>query len=170
MAQPGTFHGKYRGTVINNVDPLRKGRLLVQVSDVLGDVPSSWALPCLPLAGPQLGHFVLPIPGTGVWVEFEQGNPDFPIWVGCWYGSSAEVPALALSGTPAAPNVLMQTVGQRGVLLSDTPGGMGISLISPTGGLIQINDQGILITNGKGASITMVGTTVTVNSGALVVV
>lgn len=169
MPEPKKYYGKFRGTVVSNVDPMQQGRILVQVPDVLGDVPSSWAMPCLPFAGPQNGQFVLPIPGSGVWVEFEQGDRDHPIWTGCWYGSAAEVPALALTGTPAAPNVLLQTVGQRSLLLSDTPGGLGISLTSPTGGLFMMNEQGITITNGKGAVITMIGNTVTVNAGALIV-
>jgi uncharacterized protein involved in type VI secretion and phage assembly len=166
MQEPGRYLGKYRGTVVNNADPERKGRLQVQVPDVLGDAPSTWAMPCLPVAGPQMGHVVIPVPGSGVWVEFEQGHPDYPIWVGCWFGSAGEVPSLALTGTPAAPNLLMQTVGQRSLLMSDTPGGMGISLIAPTGGRIEINDTGIRITNGA-AEITLVGNRVSINGGAL---
>ena len=74
---------------------------MVQVPDVEGLLPSSWAMPCLPFAGKQMGAYMLPQIGSGVWVEFEQGDPDYPIWSGCWYGSVAEVPALALAGNPA---------------------------------------------------------------------
>ena len=88
------YYGKYRGLVINNVDPLQKARLLVQVPDVLGLAISSWAMPCMPIAGPQMGVYVVPIIGAGVWVEFEGGDPDYPIWTGGFWGSAAEVPAL----------------------------------------------------------------------------
>jgi hypothetical protein len=81
------FYGKYRGMVLNNIDPMQMGRLQVQVPDVAGLVPCSWAMPCVPIAGIQNGMFALPIIGSGVWVEFEQGNPEQPIWVGCFYGS-----------------------------------------------------------------------------------
>jgi len=126
-------------------------------------------MPCLPVAGPQMGQYVIPPVGAGVWVEFEQGDQNYPIWTGCWFGSSEEVPPSALSGHPDNPNVLLQTRGQRIVLLSDLPGGAGITLRTADGAMLVINDSGILITNGRGASITLNGDTVNVNQGALVV-
>ena len=78
------YYGKYRGMVVSNIDPMQQGRLQVQVSDVLGLNVLNWALPCLPFAGRQMGWWALPQIGAGVWVEFEQGNPDYPIWTGCW--------------------------------------------------------------------------------------
>ena len=91
------YYGKYRGMVLNNIDPMQIGRLQVQVPDVTGLAPATWAMPCTPLAGIQNGMFALPLIGSGVWVEFEQGDPEHPIWVGCFWGSAAEVPALALA-------------------------------------------------------------------------
>lgn len=162
------YLGKYRGTVFNNVDPEHRGRIQALVSDVYGAAPSTYALPCLPLAGPQMGYFVVPPVGAGVWVEFEQGDKDHPIWTGCWYGSTAEVPAVANAGSPASPNVVLQTLGQHSIVLSDLPG-IGITLKIASGGLIMINDSGIVISNGQGASISLVGPTVTINQGALAV-
>ena len=46
MSQEEKYFGKYRGTVVNNVDPLQIGRILVMVPDVSGIVPTSWAMPC----------------------------------------------------------------------------------------------------------------------------
>lgn len=167
------FYGKYRGTVINNIDPKLEGRLLVQVPDVLGLVPSSWAVPCVPLAGPtgtQMGAYFVPPIGAGVWVEFEQGDPDYPIWVGCRWGSAADVPALAHAGLPVSPNIVLQTAGQNSFVISDLPGPTGgIMLKSTTGASITVNDTGIYIQNGKGASLIMTGPTVTINNGALVI-
>src|SRR5256886_4952714 len=96
-------------------------------------------------------------------------DKNYPIWTGCWYGSSSEVPTLALGGRPDSPNILLQTTGQHTVLLSDLPGGPGITLRTASGAMLVINDSGILITNGQGASISLNGNTVTVNQGALVV-
>ena len=157
------YYGKYRGMVLNNIDPMQKARLLVQVPDVLGLSTTSWAMPCVPIAGPQMGTFVLPIIGAGVWVEFEGGNPDYPIWTGGFWGSAAEVPALALAGLPVSPNIVLQTTAQNTVVVSDLPGPTGgIMLKSTTGASIIVNDTGIYIQNGKGASLTMIGTAVTV--------
>lgn len=163
------FYGKYRGTVINNIDPMQKGRLQVQVPDVLGVGVSSWAMPCVPLTGIQMGTFFLPIIGSGVWVEFEGGDPDYPIWTGGFWGSSAEVPALALAGLPTSPSIVLQTSGQNSIVVSDVPGTGGIMLKSTAGAMILINETGITISNGQGATIMMNGPTVTVNGGALVV-
>lgn len=167
---PNKFYGKYRGTVLNNIDPLQLGRLQVQVPDVAGLIPVSWAMPCFPFTGKQMGMFAVPQIGAGVWVEFEQGNPDYPIWSGSWYGSAAEVPALALTAPPPLSSVTLQTTGQNTLLISDLPGPTGgILLKSTTGALISISDVGITISNGKGATIVMTGPTVTINAGALTI-
>ena len=164
------FLGKYRGTVVNNVDPMQIGRIQVMVPDVSNIMLSSWAMPCLPLGGMQAGMFTVPPIGAGVWVEFEQGDPDYPIWVGCFWGTPAEVPALALTVPPAVPSITFQTPLQNGVLISDVPGPTGgIMLKSTTGATIIVNDTGIYIQNGKGASMVMTGPTVTLNQGALVI-
>jgi len=173
------FYGKYRGTVVNNLDPMQLGRIQVMVPDVLGLSVSSWAMPCVPIAGKQQGMFVLPQIGAGVWVEFEQGEPDYPIWVGGFWGMAAEVPALALAPPPLPPgqNIVIQTTGQNTLLLSDVPGPTGgIMLKTTTGAMILMNDIGVTITNGKGATImmngpaiTITGTPVNINNGALTV-
>jgi uncharacterized protein involved in type VI secretion and phage assembly len=145
------------------------GRVQAQVPDVLGDSASTWAMPCLPVAGPQMGQYVVPPVGAGVWMEFEQGDLNYPVWTGCWYGSAAEVPSVAFEGQPGSPNMVLQTSGQRVIVLSDLPGGPGITLRTASGAMLVINDAGVLITNGQGASISLKGATVTVNDGALVV-
>lgn len=171
MSDSGKYYGKYRGMVVNNIDPMQMGRLQVQVPDVLGIGLSSWAMACVPFTGKQSGMYVVPQIGAGVWVEFEQGNPDYPIWVGGFWGSAADVPALALAGLPASPSVVVQTGGQNTLMLSDLPGPTGgILLKSATGALISITDIGITISNGQGATIMLNGPTVNINQGALTVV
>jgi uncharacterized protein involved in type VI secretion and phage assembly len=155
--------------VINNVDPLNKGRLLVEVPDVLGLAPSTWALPCVPVAGPLNGFYALPIPGSGVWVEFEQGDSDYPIWVGCFWGSAAEVPSLASDVRPPVPGIVLQTPGQNGIVISDMPGIGGITLKCRTGAKIVISDLGIEINNGREAKIVLMGPSVRINDDALTV-
>ena len=162
--------GKYRGPVVNNVDPEQRGRLLVQVPDVAGLIPSSWAMPCFLITGKQMGCYMIPQIGAGVWVEFEQGNPDYPIWSGCWFGSSAEVPPLALAGNPLSPSIVLQTGLQNSIVVSDLPGPTGgIMLKSAAGATIIVNETGIYIQNGKGASLILAGKAVTINEGALTI-
>lgn len=171
MSEPQTFYGKYRGTVINNIDPEQRGRIQVMVPDVSSLLPTSWALPCAPVGGLQMGVFAVPVIGAGVWVEFEHGDPDLPIWSGCFWGTAAEVPLMSHLAPPAVPAITMQTTLQNGLMISDLPGPTGgIMLKSATGATLIVNDTGIYIQNGKGASIIMVGPSVTVNAGALVVI
>jgi uncharacterized protein involved in type VI secretion and phage assembly len=164
------YLGKYRGTVFNNIDPMQQGRIQAIVPDVGNVLPGTWALPCVPMAGPQAGEFAVPPIGASVWIEFEHGDRDYPIWTGCFWGIAAEVPALARATAPPLQVIVLQTVGQNTLMISDKPGPTGgLLLKSATGALIAINDAGITISNGHGASIMLTGPTVTVNAGALTV-
>ncbi len=165
------FFGKYRGVVLNNIDPLQKGRIQAQVPDVASLAPTTWAMPCVPIAGIQSGFYAVPVIGSGVWVEFEQGDPDYPIWVGCFWGSAAEVPSLARAVPPAIPGITLQTPLQSGLTISDVPGPTGGVLIkTATGAFISVSDVGITLSNGNGAVISLTGPTVDINLGALTVV
>jgi uncharacterized protein involved in type VI secretion and phage assembly len=91
------FYGKYRGLVVDNHDPESLGRLTLRVPSVLGpEVVTGWALPCVPYGGdPNQGFLCIPEPGAGVWVEFEEGDVEFPIWVGTFWskpGGHSELP------------------------------------------------------------------------------
>ena len=170
-----TYYGKYRATVSNNVDPDQRGRLLLSIPDVLGDIPSSWAEPCVPLAGPTgmaMGVYLVPAIGAAVWAEFEHGDPDLPIWSGCRWGSQSDVPSAASEGNPADPNIVFQTLLQHSLVMSDmppSPATGGIILQSTTGAMIVVNDSGIYLDNGKGATVELVGPTVMINKSALTV-
>jgi len=173
MNGESTFYGKYRGTCINNIDPQQMGRIQAIVPDVSSLSLTSWALPCLPFGGVNTGLFAVPLIGAGVWVEFEQGDPDYPIWVGTYWGSAAEVPKLAQTAPAPIPAITLQTPAKNGIVISDAlgPSGLGgITLQSATGATIAVNDLGITISNGKGAQITLVGNTVDINLGGLTVI
>ena len=90
------FFGKYRGVVVD-VDASTM-RVKASVPAVLGGVSSGWCAPCVPYAGPQVGFFMLPDIGSGVWIEFEGGDVSFPIWTGC-YWSSGDIPSAAATDT-----------------------------------------------------------------------
>jgi uncharacterized protein involved in type VI secretion and phage assembly len=163
------FLGKYRGTVVNNVDPQNTGRLQVTVPDVSNVQTSTWAMPSAAIAGSQSGFFAVPPAGANVWVEFEQGDSDYPVWSGCFWGSAGEVPSQATSAPQGVQCIVLQSVNGNSLMISDAPGTAGgILLTSSSGASIAINDSGITLTNGQ-ATITISGPSVTVNNGALVV-
>jgi hypothetical protein len=82
----GAFFGKFRGTVTANQDPEGRGRIQALVPALIGREATDWALPCSPA-----GFFAVPAVGAGVWIEFEQGDPDLPIWTGCWWADGESI-------------------------------------------------------------------------------
>jgi len=70
------FAGVYRALVIDSRDPERRLRLKVRVPEVVPGV-DQWAMPCTPG-----GTTVLPSVGDTVWVMFEGGQADYPVWLG----------------------------------------------------------------------------------------
>lgn len=162
------FYGKYRGTVTDIQDPLMLGRVRAKVPDVMGEQESGWAMPCVPFGGSGMGFFALPTVGAGVWIEFEHGDPDYPIWTGCWFGSVAEMPTELLA--PPYKKVLLKTEGGHSIVLDDTPGVGGITLETSGGQKIVLNAMGVEITSGQGGTIKITGPQVSVNDGALEVI
>jgi hypothetical protein len=162
------FLGKYRGVVTNNVDPKFLGRVQVSVPAVLGSGRLSWAMPCTPYAGAQVGLFLVPPVGANVWVEFEAGDPDYPILAGCFWGDG-EAPA-----SPAAPTMKVLKTDGVTLTLSDAPGGGGFTLevnppAVPTPMKIMLSKSGIELTNGS--SVIKLGqASVSINNGALEVI
>jgi uncharacterized protein involved in type VI secretion and phage assembly len=90
-SQSGKYFGKYEGTVLANVDDEKRGRLKVTVSDIIAK-EGAWATPCVPYAGPNLGFYTIPDVGSLVWVEFAGGEPNYPIWTGCFW-KTGDIPA-----------------------------------------------------------------------------
>jgi uncharacterized protein involved in type VI secretion and phage assembly len=162
------FYGKYRGIVTNNRDPEQLGRIRARVPDVMGDNESGWALPCAAFGGSSMGFFSLPDEGAGVWIEFEQGDPEYPIWSGCWWGSRDQMPAV-LQSLPEE-KVLIKTKGGHTLLLNDSQGQEGITLETSGGQKIVLSSQSIEINNGNGASLKLTGNQVSINDGALEVI
>jgi uncharacterized protein involved in type VI secretion and phage assembly len=155
------FFGKYRGKVANNVDSMQLGRLQVTVPAVLGEGQLSWAMPCTPYAGSSVGWFAIPPVGANVWVEFEEGDTDYPIWSGCFWGSG-ECPA-----SPAVAEMKVLKTDTAIITISDMPGAGGIKIETTSGMKIEISATGIEINNGQGASIKMNGPKISLNDQAL---
>lgn len=155
------YFGKYRGIVTSNLDPERMGRLQVSSAEVLDLNLLAWAMPCVPFAGPNEGFYMLPLPGSNVWVEFEAGDIERPIWSGCFWTTQtiplhATNPLVRTIAT-ATGTVTLDATGVTVVLgPSGTPPAMSIS-VGPTG---------VEITNGVNKVAVRVDG-VDVNNGAL---
>ena len=108
-------------------------------------------MPAAPYAGPGAGFVALPPVGAGVWIEFEQGDPDFPIWSGGWWGSAGELPASAVQ--PGVNQITLVTPENTRSSSRMQGGGRGRRAH-------HVSDTGIVIDNGQGASITLTGNTV----------
>ncbi|MBK8988262.1 MAG: baseplate assembly protein [Chloroflexi bacterium] len=136
------FYGKYRGKVVNNIDPLMRGRLITLVPAV-SELPLSWALPCLPYAGPGVGFFALPPIGANVWVEFEGGDPNYPIWSGCFWGDG-QAPA-----KPAVPTTITLKTQATTLEINDLLATASLTTVTPSGPVkIEQGPGGISLTVG----------------------
>lgn len=150
----GVFYGKYRGIVRDNKDPDKSGRILAEVPAVSG-MKTNWARPCAPYAGKDVGFYAMPPVGAKVWVEFEGGNPDFPIWSGCFWQKD-EVPAEVATNKddPSQVKVLKTRVMTLWVDDTDKKGQV----------VLQFNDPSVsepvtvkLHFDSKGLAITVAG-------------
>jgi hypothetical protein len=162
------FYGKYRGKVTDNADLLMLGRVRATVQDVYGDEESGWAMPVSPYAGKGVGLFLLPPVGASVWFEFEHGDPDYPIWSGCFW-AEGELPVM--SAPPLLPYTKVLKTDQCTITLDDTPGVGGITIETTvgTGAKVVMNLDGVEITcSANKVSISLVS--VSVNDGALEVI
>jgi len=135
------YFGKYRGQVVDNTDPLKKGRLQITVPQVLSATPV-WAEPCVPYAGNQLGFFAMPEIGGGVWIEFEAGDPSYPIWTGCFW-ADGDIP-----NEDAGPEIKFFRTNKATIRIDDANGE-------------------ILIENDSGHSITMTTSEITIKASSV---
>lgn len=168
MSKHQSYFGKYRGKVSDVQDPMMLGRIKANVPSVTGEADTGWAMPCAPFGGSGMGMFVLPDVGAGVWIEFEGGDPDYPIWSGCWWAAASEVPPALLA--PPYQKTLIKTKGGNSILLDDTPGAGGITLETSGGQKIKLLGTGLEIDNGMGSVIKMTGPKFEVNNGGLEVI
>ncbi len=139
------YFGKYRGVVTDNDDKQGLCRIMARVPAVMGDAEVGWALPSLPFAGDGHGQVMLPEVDSMVWIEFEAGNLDFPIWSGGFFRS----------GQRPDPN----TTGARVV-------------VSKSGHKVELNDDTgkLIVEHSAGAKIEMSATELSLSIGACTMV
>jgi hypothetical protein len=86
------FGGRYQGSVVDDADPIGERRLLVIVPEVLGHRGRGVGVPSLPPGGAAT-----PAVGDVVWVTFEGGDTDYPIWHA---GAAPDPDAVPADGRP----------------------------------------------------------------------
>lgn len=153
--QQQKYHGKYRGYVVDNADPEKRARLRLRVPSVLADTTTGWALPCLPYGGmADQGTFLVPDVDSQVWVEFEQGELDSPIWVGTFWQKSGDPPEEAALDEPTT-RVIKTASGNR-LQFDDADGEERVLIYHPTEAQIEIDPNGtITLIDAKGSTLTL---------------
>ena len=164
------FYGKYRGFVVDNMDPKRLGRLTLRVPSVLGsDVVTGWAMPCVPYGGQEnQGFLCIPEVGAGVWVEFEEGDLEFPIWVGTFWsepGGKSEIPTLSDADGQERKNEqaqptrkILKTNKGHTIQFEDADGEEMVIIVEATHKhVVTLDKEGIQITDGVNSNKIILG-------------
>lgn len=162
MSEQGSnrgYFGKYRGLVTDNDDKKKLGRVEVSVPAVYGTSHKAWAMPCIPYAGKDVGIFMMPPKDTNVWVEFEGGHPDYPIWVGCFW-IDGEIPKDA-----SKPEMKVVKTDKATILIDDSGDGK-ITVKLGTDARVVIEKDTMTMTTGSSV-IKMTSDKVDVNNANL---
>ena len=164
------FYGKFRGKVTNNADPFMQGRICAKVPAVFGEEETGWALPSAPYGGRGVGMFFIPPRDANVWIEFEDGNPELPIWSGCFWAIGEAPHFFAMPPLPATPLTMPEVkvikTNFATISINDLPGIGNVSVETTNGLKIVMDIKGIEVSNGK-ANIRLIGKSVIINDGAL---
>jgi Type VI secretion system/phage-baseplate injector OB domain len=142
----GKYYGKYSGDVTDNEDAEQMGRIKVKVPTMFGADREVIARPCFPTA-----HFYVPPVGAKVWVEFEAGDPSYPLYVGIWYPTGTVPPQAAV--TPP-DNRVIQTPSGHTIELMDKEGEEKIVIRHKDNSFISLDKTGsVLVSNKNGSHI-----------------
>jgi uncharacterized protein involved in type VI secretion and phage assembly len=167
MTQRGRpFWGKYMAQVVRNTDSDGLGRLVLRVPEVLGSKDSAPALPSLPYAGPNVGLYLIPPQNAWVWAEFRYGNPDYPVWTGCFWPEQSS-PNQVLANASPDRKVLKTPAGTIALKEGSDE---GITIETSGGKRVTITNDAVEVSLGDASGVARIkwsGNTVTVNDGAL---
>ena len=153
-----SYYGKYRGTVTDVDDPNNQCRIRAMVPAVLGEQSCGWALPAAPFAGDGHGMVMLPKVGSGVWIEFEAGRLDNPIWTGAWWASGQRPDPQG-----AAVRVIVSEKGHKFILDDEAD---EVKLVHGSGPEIKLTGTEIVLTCGS-CEIKIDNQAITLNNGLI---
>ena len=169
----GRYYGKFRATVVDTADEDHRGLLTVEVPDVFGDGVVVAAEACLPYA-----QFATPPHGATVWVEFEAGDPERPLWVGTAVTSetAAKVKPETLLLTHTGDAAV--SLGDDGQVLLSSPSGSYLHLDAANesatlaeghGNFLSMGDGGVSVVNNEGTVVNVTGDTVHIRAAKVVI-
>lgn len=141
------FYGIYRAWVKDNNDPEKRGRIRVEVPYIhpedLDVKMLPWAEYCAPDGGgDNRGVFLVPDVGDTVWVQFEAGDKNFPVWVGTWYGlpnNKSEIPKDAQEGAYPKRRVVYKSRNGHTIVVSDESGKEFIHIYDKEGDELKLD-------------------------------
>lgn len=159
--------GKYGATVVDNADPDGRGRIKFKCDAVRGPVTEGWARPCVPFAGNGVGFFSVPPKNAHVWIEFEGGDIDAPIWTGCYWAENESAPAPLLAdgskGKPGDPTAIVLKTEELTLTIHDGKKSFSVEL----GGARLVFDAGGIKLTFEKSSVELDATTVKLNDQGL---
>jgi uncharacterized protein involved in type VI secretion and phage assembly len=188
------FFGKYRAIVVDNQDPSKLGRLKLRVPSVLGpDVVTGWATPCASYGGAaDQGFLFVPARDAAVWAEFEEGDPEFPLWVGAYWsrpGDESQLPKPQNSDGTEQSDVqdpptckIIKTAKGHTIQFEDADGAEmvliregqnghlvtldqnGITIVDKDKNTILLDGNGVKITDTTGNTVEMTGSAFTLTA------
>lgn len=150
-----SYYGKYRGFVVDNEDPEQLGRVRLKIPSILGDADTGWALPCLPFGGlADQGLFVVPEIDAQVWVEFEEGNINQPIWCGTFWQTQGDVPEEGALSSPTTR--VFKTPSGHILQFDDEVDNEKFLLHHPTDAEMSIDENGtVTLIDANGSTVTL---------------
>lgn len=136
------FFGKYRGKV-TSIGENRKdlGIITVEVPEIFRDIDIPLVKPVIPFAGKNCGFGALPKKDDVIWIEFEAGNLNKPIWTGFWWAEGEEPDAVDWDTV-----ALVSRTGHK-LILDDKM--ETISLVHSKGPKINLTEKEISFNIGK---------------------
>ena len=153
-----TYYGKYRGIVTDVDDPNNQLRIRATVPAVLGEHACGWAMPAAPFAGDGHGMVMLPKVGSGVWIEFEAGRLDSPIWSGAWW-ADGERPDPQGAGV----RVIVSEKGHKLILDDEND---EVKLVHGSGSEIKLSGDEIVLSCGS-CEIKIANDNISLNNGQI---
>ena len=153
-----SYFGKYRGIVTDVDDPNNQCRIRATVPAVLGEQACGWALPAAPFAGDGHGMVMLPKVDSGVWIEFEAGRLDNPIWSGAWWASGQRPDPQG-----AAVRVIVSEKGHKLILDDEAD---EVKLVHGSGPEIKLTATEIVLTCGA-CEIKISNENISLNNGLI---
>jgi hypothetical protein len=168
MSQDRKYNGLYQGIVEDNEDPIKMGRLKIRVPAVFGDSSKistkdlPWSIGMFPSGGTDDRGFInIPEKNAYVFVQFIEGDPTTPVWMGTSFSYFKE------NGFPVMPGEAESNYTKRhvwkhkgGVVIIDD--NEGSVTVKKGGTFISVSDDSITLMHKSGAYIRIGAGNITV--------